>query len=101
MFIAIQDDNQILEAININCIKSFSIEPSDSQDEMYFLIATESSPSEIQHYIAERNNRKDIQNILINILYATTELPTVYVDYTIKEQKKDRKNKETIFKCIT
>ena len=54
---------------------------------MYFLIATESSPSEIQHYIAERNNRKDIQNILINILYATTELPTVYVDYTIKEQK--------------
>ena len=30
MFIAIQDDNQILEAININCIKSFSIEPSVS-----------------------------------------------------------------------
>ena len=69
MFIAIQNDNQILEAININCIKSFSIEPSDSQDEMYFLIAIESSPSEIQHYIAERNNRKDIQNILINILF--------------------------------
>ena len=68
---------------------------------MYFLIATESSPSEIQHYIAERNNRKDIQNILINILYETAELSTIYIDSTIKEQNNDRKNTETIFKCVT